>query len=154
MFAIATSWLINGLKRLSATAFTARFHYGCVFANTLVFDWPFSSSIVAIKSASAYRIRGLQWTSNENPRHRRSTLSHKPIVRPARLRRRLAITQSVATPPPLFVEQLINNWTSGNYPVELPREPNAAHCDNTQVYRNSRHIFNRQKFYGGHAPKQ
>ena len=30
----------------------------------------------------------------------------------------------------------------------MPRQPPAAHCvvDNTQLYRNSRHIFNLQKF--------
>jgi len=38
--------------------------------------------------------------------------------------------------------------TGSNYPVGLPREPPAAYClvVITQLYRNSRHIFNREKF--------
>ena len=49
-----------------------------------------------------------------------------------------------------------NNWMGRNYLVGLPRQPPAAHCqvDNTQIYRNSRHIFSRQNFSGGHSPKR
>ena len=51
--------------------------------------------------------------------------------------------------------QQSNNQMGGNYPVGLPQQLPAVHCpvDKTQLYRNSRHIFSRQKFQGGHSPQ-
>ena len=38
--------------------------------------------------------------------------------------------------------------------LALPRKPPAARCIYcTKLYRNSRHIFNRRKFHGGHSPQ-